>query len=128
MRWLLLKELLRKGYAVQKDPEQRLNYNHIKRKKLERNKYLSFSFAYKGSESISATCLPTVSEIKSPCNSIDTSASSASSHCSFEDDSDDDKTNERNCFRVHKKKKLQVAWCWTIHPGYLITGSPELGE
>lgn len=101
----IVKELLRKGYVVQKDPEQRLNYNHIKRKDLERKKDLSFLFANKGSQSVSATCLPSVSEIESPCNSIDTcastsasSASSGSPHCSVEDDSDDDKSEQEELF------------------------------
>ena len=88
-----------------KDPEQRVNYNHIKRKELERKKDLRFLFADKGSQSISATCLPTVSEIESPCNSIDTcaktsafSVSSGSPHCSVEDDSDDDKSEREELF------------------------------
>ena len=72
---------------------------------MKEKKDLSFLFANKGSQSISATCLPTVSEIESPCNSVDTcartsasSASSGSPHCSVEDDSDDDKSEWEELF------------------------------
>ena len=42
MAILIVKEFLRKGHVVQKDPEQRLNYNHIKRKELETKKSSKF--------------------------------------------------------------------------------------
>ena len=99
----IAQELLRKGYVMQTDPTQRLNYNCIKRHEIKREKDITFLFVKGNAASSSGTQssihVPTLGESNRVSKRKSTSISSLDTHS---DDTEDVSENERMLF-AHEK-------------------------